>query len=111
MIVKDGLFKVQFQTPLGMGYGVIYLSNGRIHGGDSTVFYTGTFSQGDGNFTANVKIDTHTNLPGHSTVFGRPNAQITLNGKVTSETAATCQGSSPQAPGVNFQASISRLSD
>lgn len=105
-----GLYKVTFGTPLGSGYGVAYLSDGKLHGGDSMMAYAGTYSIDGGNFTANVHAFQHSQVPGMTSTLGTNNAQLSIQGTVQG-TTMTGQGQSPQAPGVNLQVRLERLQD
>tara|TARA_R100001132_G_scaffold25061_1_gene24907 strand:- start:280 stop:648 length:369 start_codon:yes stop_codon:yes gene_type:complete len=106
--LENGLYKVAFQTPLGEGYGVAVIRDGRIEGGDSMMFYRGTFQEDGDAFTANVQIGTHSQVPGMDSVFGVPEGSIELRGD-TGRMPATMKGASPQAPGIGFQATLSAL--
>ena len=108
MALTDGLYKVTFQTPIGTGYGVITLENGTLQGGDSSMYYVGTYVQNGNAFTAAVMAKTHTNVPGMGSVFGVPEVAINLTGTSTDKTASVT-GSSPQAPGLGFSATLERL--
>ena len=108
MALENGLYKVAFQTPLGAGYGVAVLRDGVIEGGDSMMFYRGTYSQEGDAFTASVEIGTHSTVKGMDSVFGVASGSIDLAGQ-TGSMPATVQGSSPQAPGISFQAVLSPL--
>lgn len=108
MALTNGLYKVGFQTPLGEGFGVVTLEDGRLLGGDSMMYYIGTYQQNGDAFTAQVSVATHSVIPGGGSVFGVPEATIQLNGSSTGNTAQV-SGSSPQAPGVGFTASLTRL--
>jgi hypothetical protein len=79
--LKDGLYKVEFRTPLGMGAGVVVLQGGQVRGGDSRTYYVGSYSESSSQFSAKVKVDTHTNFPGLSSVFGRDRVNISLRGR------------------------------
>ena len=80
----NGFYAVRFQSPVGMGGGVIFLNDGSIKGGDSTIFYHGTYEESGETFTSDLKIDTHLNLPGHTTVFGIPKADLKISLLTTS---------------------------
>ncbi len=41
-VMKDGLYRVEFQTQRGAGAGVVFLEGGALRGGDSQMFYTGS---------------------------------------------------------------------
>ena len=106
--MKEGLYSVRFQTPKGAGAGVVFLQGGKLRGGDTAMWYAGTYTDSGGKFTASVAVARHT--PGLPSVFGLDNVNIALTGTNT-DTTAQATGSSPQAPDVNFSAALSRLSD
>src|SRR4051794_892513 len=107
-MLKDGLYKASFQTPMGAGAGVAYASGGKMWGGDSGIYYVGVYSQDGNQLTANVTTTRHTG--GMNSVFGVDRVHITLRGTVDGDTA-TMQGTAAEAPGVKFQAILTRLSD
>jgi len=103
-----GLYRVHFQTPLGIGAGVVYANNGELWGGDSVIAYRGSFQINGDDLTATVKTSRHTNAL--QNVFGKENVSITLSGTVNGNTV-TCKGTSPEAPGVPLQAVLTKLMD
>jgi hypothetical protein len=44
--LPNGLYKLSFETRSGTEYGVAYLQDGRLRGGDSGMAYLGTYRQG-----------------------------------------------------------------
>lgn len=108
--MQDGLYKATFKTPIGEGYGVVTLSGGTLRGGDSMMYYVGTYSENGGQFTASVGVDKHSNVPGMISTFGPGNnrVHIDISGQSTDD-SATAKGSSPQAPGVGFSLVLTRL--
>jgi hypothetical protein len=106
--MKDGLYSVRFQTPKGAGAGVVFLQHGKLRGGDTAMWYAGPYADSGGKFTANVAVARHTK--GLPSVFGLDNVNVVLTGNSTDTTAQTT-GYSPQVPGVNFSADLTRLSD
>ncbi|WP_428029542.1 GrlR family regulatory protein [Ancylobacter sp.] len=102
----DGFYKVQFATPLGAGAGVVVLREGTIEGGDSALFYKGTYSLNGNQFTATVSTGRHTH--GLDSVFGKDNVTINLHGEVSAG-HLRLQGSAPAAPGVPFTAELQKL--
>lgn len=108
--MRDGLYKVQFRTPLGLGNGVVYAKDGKMWGGDSGMYYVGSYTDEGGKLHATVAIDRHVSVPGTISVFGVDKATINLVGNVSGNTIAA-EGSSPQAPGVRFSASLAHISD
>jgi hypothetical protein len=108
--MRDGLYKAHFQTPIGSGDGVVVLQDGKLRGGDSMIYYVGSYSQNDDQFAAQVTTNVHSRPPGMRSVFGRDQANITVQGTTTGDTAQMT-GTSPDAPGLTFQATLTRLSD
>lgn len=108
--MRDGLYKVLFQTPLGAGAGVVHLQAGKIRGGDAALYYVGSYQSDGEKFSADVVTDRHTQMPGIVSVFGKDKVHIRLTGKVSGDTV-TVQGSAAEAPGVGFQATLARISD
>jgi hypothetical protein len=106
--MRNGLYKVTFSTPLGTGYGVVHAQDGQIRGGDSLIYYVGEYTTNGENMSAVVGTDAHSNVPGMGSVLGPSKATINLSGKVNGDTV-TCQGSSPQAPGIAFKATLQRI--
>ncbi|MBX5020446.1 hypothetical protein [Rhizobium lentis] len=110
MNMRNGLYKVTFGTPLGSGTGVVYALDGKIRGGDSMIAYVGEYATDGDQMSAVVITDAHSNVPGMISVLGPSKAQINLVGKTSGDTV-TCQGASPQAPGVTFKATLQRIAD
>jgi hypothetical protein len=108
--MQNGLYKVEFQTPLGAGAGVVFLQNGKLHGGDSAMFYVGNVSEQGDNLTAEVEGKLHTKVPGMSSVFGVDHTHINLQGKSSGNTASLT-GRAKEAPTVSFQAKLTKISD
>jgi hypothetical protein len=108
--MDDGLYKVEFQTPMGFGSGVVFLQGGKLRGGDAGLFYIGTFGQNGTEFTADVVTDRHTQYPGLLSVFGKDRVHIKLKGQSSGNTGQV-QGTAVEAPGVTFTAKLSRIAD
>lgn len=104
----SGLYSVRFQTPLGAGAGVVYAQDGQLWGGDSGIYYRGSFQENGGELTATINVDRHAS--GMNSVFGVDKAAIHLKGRING-TSVSCSGTSPQAPGVAFTAALERISD
>lgn len=106
----NGLYKAEFSTPLGYGYGVVFLQDGQAWGGDSSMYYRGNYS-GEGNdLTATLHVDAHSQIPGMSSVFGPSKVSASLKGHASGNTI-TLTGSSPSAPHLQFKATLTRLPD
>jgi hypothetical protein len=105
----NGLFKVEFQTSLGAGAGVVVLQDGKVLGGDSMMAYIGTFTESGQDFSAKVEGKKHSNMPGMTSVFGVDHTHITLTGKSNGSTSVTMQGKAAEAPNVPFQAKLTKI--
>lgn len=110
MSLPDGLYKVDFRTELGHGFGVLVLRDGDLRGGDSGMYYVGTYSQDGNDFSAQLKVGRHSSPPGLVPVFGRDSVNITLSGTSTG-TGAELTGTAAEAPDISFQATLARLGD
>ena len=105
--MQNGLYKVEFQTPLGQGAGVVMLLDGKLQGGDSGIYYSGTFTASAPKMTAEVTTGRHsTNAP--QSVFGTDVVHISLTGSFTGDTG-TFDGTAKEAPGLTFKARLERL--
>jgi hypothetical protein len=111
MTIENGTYFVRFKTPMGEGGGVFTLQNGKLRGGDGAMIYVGSYNEpAAGTIDADVRVTTHTNWPGQTSVFGPPEVDIKLQGSIAGG-SGTVKGSSPQAPGVPFTAHIQRYCD
>jgi hypothetical protein len=106
--LKNGVYRVHFRTPFGEGAGVT-LVDGILSGGDSGMFYIGSYEAGAGVITANVKTGRHT--PGGESVLNIDDATIVLNGTTPSASTAIITGAAKEAPNLLFQASLELISE
>ncbi|MBR0737628.1 hypothetical protein JQ581_11890 [Bradyrhizobium liaoningense] len=103
-MLREGKYAAWFRTPHGQGTGIVHLAEGRISGSDSFFTYGGSYQfDDDQHFTA--VLTTRRHAEGPSTVFGRDEVEVELSG-VSSGAMATCSGTSRQAPGVLFEATL-----
>ncbi|PII38669.1 hypothetical protein T190_17185 [Sinorhizobium meliloti CCBAU 01290] len=108
--MRNGLYRVHFQTPLGMGAGVVHATDGKMWGGDAGLYYVGSYSTEGDRLTAVVSTNRHTAHNGITSVFGVDKVTINLDGRVSGD-SISAKGTSPQAPGLSFTAELSRVSD
>jgi hypothetical protein len=99
--MQNGMYCARFSTPLGQGAGVVTLVDGKITGGDSSMYYSGTYSTDGSVITAKVTTGEHTDVPGMIAVLGSAATTIELSGTVSGSTAKMT-GKSAQAPGVTM---------
>ena len=71
--VRDGLYRftIEMSGPRhGHASGVVVLQNGRIMGGDSFFYYTGSYLFTRGKWRGEMLVQQHTDAPGLNFVFG-----------------------------------------
>jgi hypothetical protein len=103
MILRDGQYAVWFRTSRGEGTGIVHLANGEISGGDSFFSYSGVYEIDGDHFTAT--LTTKRRIAGAITLLGVDEVELKLTGK-SNGTIACCSGTSEQAPGVHFEATV-----
>ena len=109
--MKNGLYKVSFKTQLGEGAGVVVLDNGKIRGGDSRMFYTGTYNESASTFAGSVVTAKHSDAAGAPSIFGLDGGvHMCIKGRST-DTSVEMTGMAREAPGVTFEAKLTLLSE
>jgi hypothetical protein len=104
----EGFYAIAFQAGENKGHGVLHLNEGRVRGGDSLLFYLGTYTLDGDNLTAEIKTDAHAKIPGMRALFGRDVIHLTLRGSFTGDEAKLI-GIAKEAPSVKFVASLKKL--
>ncbi len=102
-MIRDGKYTAWFRTPRGQGTGIVHLADGKITGGDCFFTYGGTYEIDDSSFTAT--LTTRRCAAGPTTVLGVDEIELKLAGAFKGGTAF-CSGTSDQAPGVRFEATL-----
>lgn len=108
MAGRDGLYAVAFRTQAGDGTGVVIIQDGILRGGDSMMYYTGTYQLNGDDFSAEVVTNVHAKPRNMASVFGRDNVHITLTGTFKGD-EAVLTGSAKEAMGMQFQAHLRKL--
>lgn len=71
--VSDGLYSIAIEMSgarRGHATGIVVLEDGRIMGGDSFFYYTGSYSFSRGKWRGEMIVHQHTEAPGLNLVFG-----------------------------------------
>jgi hypothetical protein len=71
--VRDGLYSLAIEmngAKRGHATGIVMLEGGRIMGGDSFFYYTGSYSFSRGKWRGEIIVNQHTEAPGLNLVFG-----------------------------------------
>ncbi|CAH1658641.1 conserved hypothetical protein [Hyphomicrobiales bacterium] len=108
--MKDGLYKVTYETHNDYGWGLVHLSGGKLWGGDISIYYTGGYAVHGDQLTARVKTQMHTDVPEIESVFGRAKNTIQLEG-ACDETSARLTGRADQSPGIEIRLTLEFLHD
>jgi hypothetical protein len=107
--MREGLYKVEFSTPQMTAHGVVYAKGGELRGGDGSYFYVGKYTDVNGRLEATVNFKMHTRTYQPS-VFGREKGTINVKGRIGDGTIIA-EGTSPESPGMGFQANLIHISD
>jgi hypothetical protein len=108
--MRDGLYHVEFATPLGHGHGVVHLTNGMVRGGDSSMYYIGQFSEDGEHVSGEVSTDRHNPDPNFQNVFGRDKVRLVLSGRNAGD-RIELTGHAKEAPDIKFNAYLTKLTD
>lgn len=106
--MKDGLYAAEFHTPLGHGFGVVMLLNGKLSGGDSMMYYVGDYTMDGDIFKAQVTTGAHARPPGMTSVFGKEKVTIGLSGSFKGD-VATATGKATEVPNVSFNVKLTKI--
>jgi hypothetical protein len=90
MTVTNGLYTIQIEmTEGGQGraHGVIVLIDGRIAGGDSYFYYTGTYSGERGKWRGELTTTEHTRTAGVLPLFGGREVTCGFTGSYSADAA------------------------
>ena len=82
----QGFYKVSFSTVFGFGNGVVYLSDGTLHGGDSMLFYTGSYQMEGDKLRVALHIDKHTDDTSMFSIMGVETIDFDILGEIESGT-------------------------
>jgi hypothetical protein len=107
-MLANGRYSVWFKTPRAQGTGIVVLENGKITGEDTVIAYSGSYEQDGDNFTAVVRAQRY--CEGQPSVFGVDEFELKLVGRSTG-TIVVCSGTTDQAPGLTFEATLIRSQD
>lgn len=107
--MRDGLYRVEFAAQAGAGTGVVHLMGGQLWGGDSAMYYVGTYTVSANDFKAELQVDRHSDA-GMVSVLGKDRSRLFVEGKVSGDIVEG-KGTVPDAPHVQFNARLSRIAD
>ncbi|MGB3865984.1 MAG: GrlR family regulatory protein [Xanthobacteraceae bacterium] len=105
-----GLYKVELETPRRKAVGVVFASNGELHGGSSAFAYVGSYKQVGHKISGVVTARQHTHNPDLPPLFELSEVRIDFRG-VEKNDFASVEGTAAEAPSVGFKALLTRLCD
>lgn len=109
--LPNGLYKIAFETASGAEYGVAYLQDGKLRGGDSGMAYVGSYQMDGDLLTADLSVTQHRHVPGAVSALGFNNVQVQLTGLVDDSNVVRLTGTSPVSKSIRFGARLSLLAD
>ncbi|MGO4670682.1 hypothetical protein [Bosea sp. 2RAB26] len=110
MAVQEGTYKAEFGTSLGIGSGVVVISDGKVRGGNSAMLYVGRYQEYRDTFSAEIRVTRHTPTLAVESVFGKDDLSVSLTG-VAVEGTISLIGESPDAPGIKLRVTLVRVAD
>jgi len=108
--LRQGLYKVDFHTVHGTGCGVVYVTDGKMRGGNSAFAFIGTYTGGGDSIKVKISTERYNDDPSFKALFGLDRITLTLGGREEGN-MAEFEGNALQVPGVAFRAVLSRISD
>lgn len=108
--MRDGLYRLRFQSARGWGSGVLHMVDNRVWGGDGIIFYTGAVNEAAGMVELVVTTERHTDNPGIETIFGADRARLILRGPA-GEGSLRLNGSPEDAPDLLIMTELTWLID
>ena len=88
--VRDGLYTLGIEMSgikRGHATGIVVLQDGRIMGGDSFFYYTGSYSFSRGKWRGEMIVHQHTEAPGLNLVFGGREVTCGFTGTFSQDSA------------------------
>jgi hypothetical protein len=108
--VRQGLYKVDFHTVHGTGCGVLYVTEGKMRGGNSAFTFIGNYTGEGDSIKVKISTERYNDDPSFKALFGLDRITLTLSGREDRD-MAEFEGTALQVPGVAFRAVLSRISD
>lgn len=113
-MLRNGLYKATYAGNLGSGYGLVHLADGKIHGGDAMIYYTGRYTSHE-NGTIDGKLKGKPYVDGGSSgmvsLFAREDNTIEITGDSHGDGRVTLEARSKQMPGIALKIELDFLAD
>ncbi|WP_051615087.1 GrlR family regulatory protein [Phyllobacterium sp. UNC302MFCol5.2] len=81
---REGIYRAEFDTHSMQGIGLVVLRDGRVYGGDTLIYYVGTYSLSGNFITAQVKARPFKGMTSETiaSVFGGDENGLELVGEI-----------------------------
>lgn len=108
--MRQGLYKVDFHTVHGTGCGVVYVTEGKLRGGNSAFAFVGTYLGSADSIKVKISTERYNDDPAFKALFGIDQITLTLSGREDGN-MAEFEGTALQVPGVAFRAVLTWVCD
>jgi hypothetical protein len=96
--MRNGVYRVRFETPSQKGSGVIILNDGHFSGGDKTHFFSGNYTEANNRFSGVIRFKRHGEAADFKQVVERDVFHVHVDG-ICSETYAQVDAWVPEVAG------------
>ncbi|MBR0715074.1 GrlR family regulatory protein [Bradyrhizobium liaoningense] len=108
--MREGLYKVDFHTVHGTGCGVVYVTSGKMRGGNSAFAFSGTYTGEGDRIKVKISTERYNADPAFRPLFGTDRITLMLSGRQDGD-MVEFEGTALQLPGIAFRAVLARLGD
>lgn len=78
--MRNGVYRVRFETPRQRGSGVIILNDGHFSGGDKTHYFSGSYSEANNRISGAIRFKRHAEAAGFKQVVERDEFSVQIDG-------------------------------
>jgi hypothetical protein len=96
--VRQGLYKADFHTVHGTGCGVVYVTDGKMRGGNSAFAFIGTYTGEGDSIKVKISTERYNDDPSFKALFGLDRITLTLGGREDGD-MAEFEGTALQSAG------------
>ena len=106
--MNEGLYSGEFETPFGRGTGVLYISDGAIHGGNSALYYIGKYQADGSTFKSTLHTKRYAKNVDIASVFGMDDITIEIEGVIDGDTISI-DGVAEEVPDMQMRGKLVRI--
>lgn len=108
--MQEGLYKAEFETVFGSGTGVFHFSDGKLRGGNSALYYHGTYELTGSTMHATFKAKRHSQDVNIASVFGMDDITVIMEGHIKDD-IIMIDGVAEEVPDMPMHGKLTLLSD